>query len=80
MLIFGGYFKVRESFYTLVVIWVKTILNHIDMKVPAWYIDPNGIEYNNIIKYPYPIGIKKKLIPVQHWFQAHYFSEYVCIK
>jgi hypothetical protein len=29
------------------------------MKVHAWHIDPNGIEYKNTIKYPYPIGIKK---------------------
>ena len=33
------------------------------MKVHAWYIDPNGIEYKNTIKYPYPIGIEKK------WYQ-----------
>ena len=29
------------------------------MKVSAWYIDPNGIENKNTIKYSYPIGIKK---------------------
>ena len=29
------------------------------MKVLAWYIDLNGIKYTNIIKYPYPLGIKK---------------------
>ena len=32
-LIFGGYVKVRESFYTQVIIWVDTILNHIDTTV-----------------------------------------------
>ena len=30
ILIFGGYVKVKESFYTRVIIWVNTILNHID--------------------------------------------------
>ena len=29
ILIFGGYVKVRESLYTQVIIWIKTILNHI---------------------------------------------------
>ena len=27
---FGGYAKGRESLYTQVIIWVNTILNHID--------------------------------------------------
>ena len=30
--IFGGYIKVRKYLYTLVIIWVNTILNHIDTK------------------------------------------------
>ena len=30
ILLFGGYVKVKESFYTRVIIWVITILNHID--------------------------------------------------
>ena len=30
ILIFGGYVKVKESLYTRVIIWVNTILNHID--------------------------------------------------
>jgi hypothetical protein len=29
ILIFDGYVKLRESFYTRVIIWVDTILNHI---------------------------------------------------
>ena len=29
ILIFGGYVKVRESLYTLVIIWVKIFVNHI---------------------------------------------------
>ena len=32
ILIFGGYVKVRESLYTRVIIWVNTILNHIDTR------------------------------------------------
>ena len=46
--------------------WVKTILDHIGnrviylgMKVLTWYIDPNDIENKNIVKFPYPIAIKK---------------------
>ena len=57
MKIFGGYVKVRESLYTRVIIWVHTILNHIDtraiwlgLKVLAWYIDPNGIWIFMLIK------------------------------
>ena len=33
ILIFGGYLKTRESFYTWVIIWVKAILSHIDARV-----------------------------------------------
>lgn len=29
------------------------------MKILAWYINPKGIKYMNINKYPCPIGIKK---------------------
>jgi hypothetical protein len=29
------------------------------MKVLTWYLDPNGIENKNTIKYPYPAGLKK---------------------
>ena len=29
---YGGYVKARESLYTQVIIWVSTILNHIDTK------------------------------------------------
>ena len=32
ILIVGGYVKVSESLYTLVIIWVITILNHIDTR------------------------------------------------
>jgi hypothetical protein len=53
-LIFGEYVKVRESSHTWLIIWVITILNHIDtrqfclgLKVLAWYTDPNGIQYKN---------------------------------
>ena len=47
---FGGYVKVRESLYIRVIIWVNTILNHIDTRAispryegscivyrPKWY-------------------------------------------
>ena len=51
---FDGYVEVRESLYTRVIIWVHTILDHIDtrviclgMKVLAWYFDPNGIKIRN---------------------------------
>ena len=32
---------------------------YIGVKVLAWYIDRNGIENKNIVKYPYTISIKK---------------------
>ena len=32
ILIFSGYVKVRESLCTRVIIWVKTILNHIETR------------------------------------------------
>ena len=32
IMIFGGYLKVRESLSTRVIIWVNTILNHIDIR------------------------------------------------
>ena len=64
--IFGEYLKVWESLYTWVINWVTTILNHIDMRAIylgvkglARYIDLNGIENKNNVKYPYPTGIKK---------------------
>ena len=50
ILIHGGYLKVRESLYARVIIWVNTILNHIDARAilprcegscmiykPKWY-------------------------------------------
>lgn len=33
----------------------------LDMKVLAWSIDLNGIKNKDIVKYPYPIGIKKNM-------------------
>ena len=48
------------------VVWVNTILNHIDtkmiylgMKVLAWYIDLNDIKNKYNIRPPYPTSIKK---------------------
>jgi hypothetical protein len=32
ILIFGGYVNGNESLYTLVIIWVNTIVNHIDTR------------------------------------------------
>ena len=51
ILIFSGCLKVRESLYTEVIIWVNTILNHIDTMVilPRYdnscsmYLDRNGL-------------------------------------
>lgn len=63
-LIFDEYFKAREFLYTHVIIWMSTILNHIDIamypcvKVLAWYINPNGIENKYILKYSYHNGTK----------------------
>jgi hypothetical protein len=55
--------------YIQVIIWVNTILIHIDtraiclvMKILAWYIDPTGIKNKNILKYSYPIGINNDVI------------------
>ena len=46
-LIFGGYFKERESLYTRVVIWVNTIIIHIDTRaILPKYTDPHNIETN----------------------------------
>ena len=86
MLICGGCFKVGESFYTQVIVWVNTILNHIDTRTiltkyegscmvyrPKWY---RIQKYHQIpISYWYWI----KMIPVRHWFQPHCVSEYVLI-
>ena len=33
ILIVGGFVKVRESLYTRVIIWVHTMLNHVDTTV-----------------------------------------------
>jgi hypothetical protein len=47
-----------------VLIWAKTILNHIDTRAilrrcdGSWYIDPNGFGNTYTVKYPYPTGIK----------------------
>lgn len=32
ILLFGGYFEVRESLYTHIILWVHSILNHIDTR------------------------------------------------
>ena len=61
-LIFGGYVKVRESLYTRVIIWVTTILNHIDtMRLLAWCLDLNGVENKITVKYPYLAGINNNI-------------------
>ena len=65
-MIFGGFVKVIKSLETRVIVYVNTIVKHmdartifLDMKVLAWSIDLNGIKNKDIVKYPYPIGIKK---------------------
>ena len=59
-MIFGGYVKVQKSLSTRVIIRVDIILNfiilgqfYLGIKVLACYIDVNGIENKNTIKYPY---------------------------
>ena len=59
----------RESLYTRVIKTLNTILNSKTIlilgrfrqakKVPAWYIEPHGIENKSFVKCPYPTGIKK---------------------
>ena len=60
IMIFGGYVKVQKSLSTRVIIRVDIILNfiilgrfYLGIKVLACYIDVNGIENKNTIKYPY---------------------------
>ena len=70
ILIYDGYVKVRESWYTQVIIWVNTILHHSDTRVTLPRLGgsldgiktPNGIENKNTVKYPYFTGIKKSEI------------------
>lgn len=61
--ILGRYHKMRESLYSRVLDWVNTILilgwYYLSMKVLGSHLDPNGINNNNILKYPYPSTIKK---------------------
>ena len=38
---------------------------YLGMEMLTWYIDMNGIENTNILKYPYPIDIKKR------WYQTN---------
>ena len=51
IVIFGGHVKVRECLCIRVIVWVNTILKHVDiraiyrsMKVLTWYIDQNVIK------------------------------------
>ena len=67
-----GHLNLRESLYTQTIIWVGTILDHIDFRVSlpsyqglymVWkrFIDVDGIEIKNSIRYPYPISMKKNV-------------------
>ena len=55
----------RESLCTQLIIWVDTILKHIDTRailpryerVLAWYKDPNGIENIINLNYLHPTSI-----------------------
>ena len=62
----SGYVKVRESLYTQILVWVNTILKHIDTRAnlpryescclvyrPGWY------RKRNTIKYPYSTGMRE---------------------
>ena len=50
--------KVREPLYTQVIIWVNTILDHIDttvilpMKVLAWYVKLKCTKNTHTVNYP----------------------------
>jgi hypothetical protein len=62
--VFGGYVTLSPSSYALVNVWVNNILTTLILHLPclemmtfAWYVDPNGIQNKNIVKYPYPAGI-----------------------
>ena len=56
LMIFGVYIKMRESLYTQVIIWVNTILNHIDTmaispryEVSCMVYRPNGIKHTLLV-------------------------------
>ena len=63
---YNGYLKVREFLYSQVIIWVNTILNHIDTKAVYLGMERflHGIQIQmisktkTILKYPNPTGIK----------------------
>ena len=51
MLIFGGYLKVRRSLYILFIIWVTTILIHIDARVILLRYEGSCLVYSpNVIE------------------------------
>ena len=50
ILIFGGYFKVRQSLYTRVIICINTILNHIDIRVILPRYDGSCMVYRPELK------------------------------
>ena len=65
MFILSGYVKVRESFFTWVIGWVKSLWTILilgrfclGVKTLAWYIDPNGIKCKNIVKNHILLGTK----------------------
>ena len=58
--ILDRYLKMEESLYTRVVLWINTILKHMNTRaILAWCIDANDLENQNTVKYPFPMGMKK---------------------
>ena len=74
ILIFGGYVKVGESLYILVVIWVNIILNHIDTRaILPRHKDFSMVSrlkwYQDIFILPYFKKGKERKTPIPYWYQ-----------
>ena len=66
IMIFSGHVKVRESLSTQVIIWVNTILNHIDTRAVLPRYAGSRMKYRarwywkqKYVNYSYPTGLKK---------------------
>ena len=62
---YGGYVKARESLYIQVIIWVNTILNHIDTKaiLPSY----EGLCMVYWLKWYWKYAYCR--IPILYWYQ-----------
>ena len=65
ILIFGGYVKVREFLYTWIIIWVHTILKHIDTRV----ISPRYESYCMVYKPEWYQNQRFCQFPMPYWYQ-----------